>query len=323
MVDMIKQEMMQAIIFNGIGGTDVIETSLRPIPSVGVGEVLIKIAAAGMNRADILQRLGKHPPAKGVTDIPGLEVAGSIVGEGTRICVLLSGGGYAGYVAVHRALCFETPSGMDMVMAAGLPEALFTVTKNVFVLGALKKDEHLLIHGGASGIGTLAIQMAKSIGARVSITAGSEARCALCMGLGADRAINYKTHDFVDILKNDPVDVVLDMVGGDTLTRDIQIMNFAGRHVSIAYLSGARAQIDIATIMKNKLTITGSMLRHDSLSDKIKLADIIRKSFWPLVISGQIKPVIDKVFPLSEARAAHNYFELGQHAGKIILTVDN
>lgn len=320
---MIKQEMMRAIIFNGIGGSDVIETSLRPVPSVGAGEVLIKIAAVGMNRADILQRLGKHPPAKNITDIPGLEVSGHIVGQDTRICALLSGGGYAGYAAVHRALCFDIPSDMDLTMAAGLPEALFTVTKNVFVLGGLQKGEHLLIHGGASGIGTLAIQMAKSVGARVSVTAGSDARCALCRGLGADRAINYKTHDFADILKNDPVDVVLDMVGGDTLTRDIQIMNFGGRHVSIAYLSGTKAQIDIATIMKNKLTITGSMLRHDSLENKIKLADKIRESFWPLVVTGQIKPVIDKVFPMVGARAAHDYFEVGQHAGKIILTVDN
>lgn len=321
MTEMIKQEHMHAIIYANIGSTDVIVKAERPIPTPAEDEVLIKVAAVGMNRADILQRLGKHPPPKGVTDIPGLEVAGVDVATGHPVCALLPGGGYAEYAIARRNKCFLLDGKLGMVDAAGLPEALFTVTKNVFFLGGLKAGEHLLIHGGASGIGTLAIQMAVAAGAQVSVTAGSDARCELCLRLGATRAINYKTQNYRDILQDDPVDIVLDMVGGDYIGRDITIMAHGGRHVSISYLAGTAAQIDIAMMMKKQLMLTGSMLRHDSSADKKRYADMIRAMFWPLVLDGTIKPVIDRVFPLANARAAQEYFETGQHAGKIILTV--
>ncbi len=323
MDSMRKQEIMQAIIYRGVGGTDIIETASRPVPVPAADEILIKVAATGMNRADILQRMGKHPPPKGVTDIPGLEVAGIDVATGEPVCALLAGGGYAAYAVAKREECFRIDDRLSMMAAAGLPEALFTVTKNVFFLGGLKAGEHLLIHGGASGIGTLAIQMAVAAGARVSVTAGSDARCALCRNLGATRAINYKAARYEDALQHDPVDVVLDMVGGDYVARDMGVLAQGGRHVNIAFLAGAAAQIDVAHMMRKQITLTGSMLRHDSTANKTRYADMVRTVFWPLVLDGNIKPVIDRTFPLSDARAAQEYFATGQHAGKIILTAGN
>lgn len=319
---------MKAIQFLSVGGPEVIQLTERPRPVPQNGEVLIRVVAAGMNRADILQRMGQHPPPQGVTDIPGLEVSGYVdsVGPdvessliGQPVCALLAGGGYAEYVTAPAVLCFGISGKLAIEDAAALPEALYTVTKNVFVLGGLKSGEHLLINGGASGIGTLAIQMARSAGARVSATAGSEEKVSFCRTLGATRALNYKTDDISAAFKEDPVDVVLDMAGGATLTRDLSLMAFGGRHVSIAFLEGKSSVIDLPTLMRKRLTITGSMLRHDGLEEKAALHQIILEKFWPHVINGTIAPVISARFPLAEAAKAHEFFAKGQHIGKIIL----
>lgn len=319
---------MKAIQFLSVGGPEVIQLTERPRPVPQNGEVLIRVVAAGMNRADILQRMGQHPPPQGVTDIPGLEVSGYVdsVGPdvessliGQPVCALLAGGGYAEYVTAPAVLCFGISGKLAIEDAAGLPEALYTVTKNVFVLGGLKSGEHLLINGGASGIGTLAIQMARSAGARLSATAGSEEKVSFCQTLGATRALNYKTDDISAALKDDPADVVLDMAGGATLTRDLSLMAFGGRHVSIAFLEGKSSVIDLPTLMRKRLTITGSMLRHDGLEEKAALHQIILEKFWPHVINGTIAPVISARFPLADAAKAHEFFAKGQHIGKIIL----
>ncbi len=321
---------MKAIQFLSAGGPDVIHLTERPRPVPQNGEVLIRVVAAGMNRADILQRMGQHPPPQGVTDIPGLEVSGYIdsVGPdvetslvGQPVCALLAGGGYAEYVTAPAALCLSISGKLAIEDAAALPEALYTVTKNVFVLGGLKSGEHLLINGGASGIGTLAIQMARSAGARVSATAGSEEKVSFCRTLGATHALNYKTDDISAALKDDPADVVLDMAGGGTLTRDLSLMAFGGRHVSIAFLEGRSSVIDIPTLMKKRLTITGSMLRHDGLEEKTALHQIILKKFWPRVIDETIAPVISARFPLAETAKAHEFFAKGTHIGKIIMAL--
>lgn len=326
------QSTMKAIEFLSFGGPEVIHLTERPRPIPQSGEVLIRVVAAGMNRADLLQRKGLHPPPEGVTDIPGLEVSGYVesVGPNTdsaligqAVCVLLSGGGYAQYVTAPASLCFKVEGKLDLISASGLPEALYTVTKNVFVLGGLKSGEHLLINGGASGIGTLAIQMALSCGARVSVTAGSDEKVNFCKKLGATHALNYKTDDLPALLQNDPPDVVLDMAGGATLGRDLSFMAFGGRHVSIAFLEGRSATIDIPTLIKKNLTITGSMLRQDGLEAKKALHQTILEKFWPAVTRGEISPVISQVFPLEKARAAHELFAKGEHIGKIILRVCN
>jgi NADPH2:quinone reductase len=316
---------MKAICITPSGSLEPCE---RPVPVPGPGEVLIQVAAAGMNRADILQRKGLHPPPSGASDLPGLEVSGTIMAVGSGIsesmigecvCALLSGGGYAEYATAPADLCFPVPDHLDLVSSAGLPEALFTVTKNVFMIGQLRPDEHLLIHGGSSGIGTLAIQMAKSIGARVSVTAGTEEKCVVCLGLGADRAINYKESDFVEHLKDDPVDVVLDMVGGEYIKRDFVLMKSGGRHISIAYLGGSTAELDIPAMMRKRLTVTGSTLRHDTDDEKSVYADMIREVFWPDIVAEKIKPFVHATYPLIEALKAHEAFEEGHHAGKILL----
>lgn len=316
---------MKAICINAAGE---FEPCDHPLPVPGAGEVLIKVAASGMNRADLLQAKGLHPPPAGASDLPGLEVSGMIsaVGPdisaamiGERVCALLSGGGYAEYAIARLDLCLAVPDDLDLVHCAGLPEALFTVTKNIFLIGQLRPDEHLLIHGGASGIGTLGIQMAKSIGARVSVTAGTDEKCRLCRDLGADRAINYKTEDFAAVLQAEPVDVVLDMVGGDYLERDLGVMQKGGRHVSIAYLNGAKATLDIGMMMRKNITVTGSTLRHDSDEDKQTYAAMIQDIFWPEVAAGAIVPVIHATYPLSDAARAIADFAAGAHAGKILL----
>lgn len=295
----------------------------RPVPVPAPGEVLIRVHAAGVNRPDLLQRLGKYPPPPGVTDIPGLEVAGIREDTGAEVCALLAGGGYAEYAVAPEGQCLPVPKGLSMAEAAALPETVFTVWNNLFLRGGLKAGETALIHGGASGIGTTAIQMAKAFGARVIVTAGTEEKCAACRDLGADLAVNYKTSDFVNEIKKfcDGVDVVLDMVGGNYVSRSIEIMSPDGRHVSIAFLNGAKAEIDIRQVMQKRLTFTGSTLRNRPVAEKAALARDIREKVWPLVEAGKIRPVIFATFPLDQAAAAHEALEKGDHAGKIVLEI--
>lgn len=295
----------------------------RPAPAPGAGEVLIRVAAAGVNRPDILQRLGKYPPPPGVTDIPGLEVAGTIEATTEAVCALLAGGGYAQYVTAPRALCLPVPRGLSMPEAAALPEAVFTVWNNLFLRGGLRAGETALIHGGASGIGTFAIQMAKAFGARVIVTAGTDEKCAACQGLGADLAVNYRTQDFVAqalaFTGGRGADVVLDMVGGDYVPRNMVALAEDGRHVSIAFLNGAKAEIPLPVLMQKRLTLTGSTLRARPLAEKAVLAQDVRKHVWPLIESGQMRPVLFKTFPLEDAASAHAALETGDHVGKIVL----
>ena len=302
----------------------------RPVPKTKWGEVLVKVHAAGVNRPDILQRKGMYPPPEGVTDIPGLEIAGEIVkgeglfgsGKGRKVCALVSGGGYAEYCAVPAKQCLPLPKGMDFVTAAGIPETYFTVWTNLFDRGQLKKGETVLVHGGASGIGTTAIQIAKAFGAKVFVTAGSDEKCKACKKLGASLAINYKTQDFVtEVLKasKEGVDVVLDIIGGDYLPRNLNVLKPGGRHVSIAVQGGLMAQLDIIQVMRKRLILTGSTLRPRSLEDQAAIAKALFKNVWPLLNSKKLGPVVDKVFTLEEAQAAHDYLEAGEHVGKVIL----
>jgi len=298
----------------------------RPVPKTKAGEVLVKVHAAGVNRPDLLQRKGLYPPPAGVTDIPGLEIAGEIVkgpGKGKKVCALVSGGGYAEYCAVPAKQCLPLPKGMDFVAAAGLPENYFTVWTNLFDRGQLKKGETILIHGGASGIGTTAIQISKAFGAKVFVTARSDKKCAACRKLGAALAINYRTHDFaaetLKATKDAGVDVVLDMVGGEYLPRNLRILKPGGRHVSIAVQGGRIAQLDIVQVMSKRLILTGSTLRPRPPADKAAIAKALYKNVWPLLKKKKIAPVIDKVFPLKDAQLAHDYLEAGAHVGKVIL----
>ena len=292
----------------------------RPIPAPSAGEVLIRVHAAGVNRPDLLQRQGKYPPPPGITDIPGLEIAGEIVSTGEKICALLAGGGYAEYAVVPVGQCLPIPKSLSVVEAAALPETVFTVWNNVFVRGNLKAGETILIHGGSSGIGTIAIQMAKTLGAKVIVTAGSDEKCAVCMGLGADKAINYKTHDFV---KEAPsVNVVLDMVGGDYVPRNLECLNTDGRHVSIAFQNGPKTEIDLRVIMQKRIIMTGSTMRLRPVSEKAELARGIRETIWPLIEQGKIKPLIHTILPLADAQKAHDLLESGNVAGKIVLTCE-
>ncbi len=296
-----------------------LELTQRPVPTAKSGEVLIRVRAAGVNRPDLLQRIVKYPPPPGITDIPGLEVAGEIVGTGEPVCALLAGGGYAEYVVAPRGQCLPIPKGLSMTEAAALPETIFTVWNNVFLRGKLQPGETLLVHGGSSGIGTTAIQMAKAWGAKVVVTAGSDKKCAICLSLGADKAINYKTHDFVE--EAGDIDVVLDMVGGDYVPRNIQCLYLDGRHVSIASMNGSKAEIDIRSIMQKRITMTGSTLRPRPVAEKIELAKGILETVWPWVESGKVKPLIHATFPLAQAQEAHNLLESGAVAGKIVLSV--
>lgn len=300
----------------------------RPVPKVKAGEVLVKVYAAGVNRPDLLQRKGLYPPPKGVTDIPGLEIAGEIVkgpGKGRKVCALVAGGGYAEYCAVPKDLCLPLPKGMDYITAAGIPETYFTVWTNLFDRGQLKKGETLLIHGGASGIGTTAIQIAKAFGVKVIVTVGTKEKAAACKKLGASHAINYKKQDFVEetlkATKGQGVDVVLDMVGGDYVPRNLNVLKPGGRHVSIAMQRGRTAELDIFQVMSKRLVLTGSTLRPRSVADKAAIAKALHKAVWPLLRKGQLGPVVDEVFPLGQAQDAHDYLERGDHVGKVILAV--
>lgn len=296
----------------------------RPIPVPGPDEVLIKVHAAGVNRPDILQRMGKYPPPQGASDLPGLEVAGIREDTGKAVCALLTGGGYAEYAVAPKGQCLPVPKGLDMIQAAALPETFFTVWNNVFMRGRLKKGETVLIHGGASGIGTTAIQMAKAFGARVAATAGADDKCKACLDLGADLVINYKTQDFTEEIEKswgkEAVHVVLDMVGGSYVPKNIRLLATDGRHVSIATMDSAKTDIDIRQIMQKRIILTGSTLRPRSVAEKTGLANGLKEQVWPLIEAGAIKPVIFKIFPLAEANAAHAALEHGDHFGKIVLT---
>jgi NADPH2:quinone reductase len=325
---------MRAIEITAPGGPEVLRVTQRPVPVPAFNEVLIEVAAAGVNRPDVLQRKGGYPPPPGASDIPGLEVAGTIVvtgagvnerRSGDRVCALVTGGGYAEYVAAPAPQCLPIPRGLTFVEAAGLPETFFTVWVNVFERAGLKDSETLLIHGGSSGIGVTAIQMARAFGHRVLVTAGSPDKCAACEKLGASRAINYRTEDFVAVVKEvtggKGVDVILDMVGGDYVPRELACLADDGRLSLIAFLGGTKAMIDMTDILRRRLTITGSTLRARSVEVKGAIAQVLKQKVWPLIEAGEIRPVIYRTFRLEEASAAHALMESSAHVGKIILEV--
>ena len=324
---------MDAIDPAGPGDPEVLTLVRRPIPAPGDGEVLIEVAAAGVNRPDVLQRRGLYPPPPGAPTIPGLEVAGAVVaaGEGSRfaigdrVCALLAGGGYAEYAIAPAGQCLPVPDGLDMVEAAALPETLFTVWHNLFERGHARDGETALVHGGTSGIGTMAIALGQLFGVEIVVTCGSNEKCRHAEALGARLAINYRTQDFVAEVRAKTegrgVAVVLDMVGGDYLPRNLQCLSEDGRHVSIAVQGGVKSEINIAQIMQRRLTLTGSTLRARSVGFKTLLAEEIGREVWPSVAEGKLRPVIDRVYPLGEAAEAHRRMEAGEHVGKIMLKV--
>ena len=327
-------EKMRCIEIPQPGGPESLVLAERPLPRPQPGEALIKVAAAGVNRPDVIQRQGSYPPPPGASDIPGLEVAGTIValGEGTTglalgdaVCALLTGGGYAEYATTPIELCLPWPNTYDAVRAAALPETFFTVWHNVFQRALLRPGESLLVHGGSSGIGTTAIQLAKAFDARVFTTAGSAEKCAACRELGADRAIDYKTEDFVEIIDKETngagVDVILDMVGGDYLARNIKSLAVDGRHVSIAFLRGPKVELSFLPVMLKRLTLTGSTLRPQPVSSKAVIARDLVAKVWPFLDAGRVGPVISATFPLSDAAGAHRLMETSAHVGKIVLTI--
>lgn len=314
------------------GAPEVLKPARRDLSRPGAGEVLIRVAAAGVNGPDVMQRQGLYPPPPGASDIPGLEVAGEIVavGEGVtdwrvgdRVCALVTGGGYAEYCPAPAPQCLPIPEGLDAVDAAGIPETFFTVWSNVFDRARLEPGESLLVHGGSSGIGTTAIQLARAFGARVFTTAGSDEKCTACRELGAERAINYRTEDFVAAIEEATggkgVNVVLDMVGGDYLPRNIKALAADGRHVSIAFRKGPKVELNFLPVMLKRLTLTGSTLRPRDVDFKGAIARALHEKVWPLIEAGEVKPVIHKTFPLAQAAAAHRLMEASGHIGKLIL----
>jgi putative PIG3 family NAD(P)H quinone oxidoreductase len=315
------------------GGPEVLRITERPDPVAGAGEVLIAVAAAGVNRPDVLQRVGSYPVPPGASDIPGLEVAGHVaaVGAGVEalrpgdaVCALVSGGGYATRCVAPAVQCLPVPAGLDMVAAAAMPETFFTVWANVFERGALARGETALFHGGTSGIGTTAIQLAVARGARVLATAGSDEKCRACVALGAEHAINYRTADFVAAVRQHTagrgVDLVLDIMGGSYVARNLAVLATDGRLVQIGLLEGApSATIDLRPIMGRRLTITGSLLRPRTVAEKGRIADALRREVWPLVDAGRVAPIVAATFPFEEAAAAHRLMESSTHIGKIVL----
>ncbi len=313
------------------GGPEVLVPAERPVPTPGYGEVLIKIAFAGVNRPDALQRAGLYNPPKGASDLPGLECAGTIaaigpgvtgLAEGDAVCALLPGGGYAAYATTPAAHCLPVPEGMSLKEAACLPETFFTVWSNVFVRGGLQAGERFLVHGGSSGIGTTAIQLAKAFGARVFTTAGSDEKCAACQALGAVVAINYRDADFVEVLREaGGANLILDMVGGPYIQRNLKALADDGRLVQIAFLQGPKAELNLVQLMTRRLTITGSTLRPQSDQAKADIAADLKAKVWPLLSRGAIGPVMDQTFQLTDAAAAHARMESSAHIGKIVLAV--
>lgn len=322
---------MRAIEIAEPGGPGVLTVTERATPSPAAGEVLIRIEAAGVNRPDVLQRMGLYPPPPGATDIPGLEAAGTIAAVGAdvsewtvgdKVCALLPGGGYGQFAIVDAGSCLPVPNGLSMEEAASLPETFFTVWANVFDDADLKKSETLLVHGGTSGIGVTAISMAKAFGARVITTAGSDEKCIAAKRLGADVAYHYEKDAWEkEIADNGGADVVLDMTGGDFVPRNLACLNPGGRHVSIAFLRGAEATVNIFQIMQKRLRLSGSTMKARSPEEKARLARALREKVWPLIESGAISPVIDRAFPLAEAGKAHERMEAGAHIGKIVLKI--
>ena len=324
---------MIAIEISTPGPADVLRQVERPTPTPGAGDVLIRVEAAGVNRPDVMQRLGKYPPPPGASDIPGLEVAGTIVTvgaevmrwqSGDRVCALVSGGGYAEYCVAPAPQCLPIPYGLGPVEAAAIPETFFTVWTNLFQRASLQAGERVLIHGGSSGIGTAAIQLARAFGAEVYATAGSDNKCAACERLGAT-AINYRTHDFVQVIREATsehgVDVILDIVGGSYLQRNIDSLAMFGRLVQIGLQEGAKAEINLRSIMQKRLTLTGSTLRTRSVEEKGAIALDVERKVWPLIAARQVAPVVDRSLPLASAADAHRLLEAGEIVGKIVLTI--
>jgi putative PIG3 family NAD(P)H quinone oxidoreductase len=324
---------MMAVVAPQPDGAEELALVERPVPRAGPGEVLIKVAAAGVNRPDILQRRGLYPPPPGAPDILGLEIAGEVVetGKGAeeligkQVCALVAGGGYAEYCVAPIGTCLVVPDSLTVVEAAAMPETLFTVWVNLFERGFAADGDWVLVHGGTSGIGTMAIALGRLFGLKVIVTCGTDAKCARALDLGAEAAVNYNEQDFVEVAQRltdgKGVDVVLDMVGGDYLPRNVKALADDGRHVSIATQRGAKAELSIADIMRRRLTLTGSTLRPRPVEFKTMVADEIAKTVWPYVEGGRLKPVIDRTFPLSDAAGAHARMEAGDHVGKIVLEV--
>lgn len=325
---------MTAIAIREPGGPEVLVPETRPVPQPGPDEVLIRVAAAGVNRPDVLQRMGFYPPPPGASDLPGLEVAGTVAAIGPggdpellgqAVCALVAGGGYAEYCVAPAGSCLPVPAGFSMEEAAALPETVFTVWHNLFERGWVKDGETVLVHGGTSGIGTTAIGLCKLFDIRIAVTCGSADKCAAARALGADLAIDYSTEDYVEAVKaftdGKGVDVVLDMVGGDYVPRNLACLAEEGRHVSIAFQRGATAQVDISSLMRRRQTMTGSTLRARSASFKAALADEIHRTLWPQLAEGGWKPAMDRRFALADAAAAHARMQAGEHVGKIVLTV--
>ena len=327
---------MTVIAISEPGGPDVLKPEQRPVPLPADNEILIRVAAAGVNRPDLFQRAGSYPPPKGATDLPGLEVAGTVAALGSsvsrwkmgdRVCALTPGGGYAEYALVDGSSALPIPEGLSFVEAAAIPETFFTVWHNVFELGALKQGETLLVHGGASGIGTTAIMLAKAFGAKVIVTAGTDEKCAACRDLGADKAFNYRTTDWVDAVKEatnrQGANVILDMVGGPYIEKNYQAAAIGGRIVNIAFLQGSRADVDFMRLMMKRLTHTGSTLRAQSLEAKARIASALEANVWPLLAAGKCRPLIHALFPFTEASQAHTLMEANANTGKVVLTIDD
>ncbi len=324
---------MTAIEISKPGGPDVLIPATRPVPVPGDGEILVKVAAAGLNRADLAQRMGAYPPPPGASDIPGLEFAGTVVGMGKgvsgfslgdEVCALTAGGGYAEYASVPAPQALPLPKDFTMVEGAALPETFFTVWTNVFDRARLRPGESLLVHGGSSGIGTTAIMLAHAFGSPVYATAGTAEKCEACVKLGAKRAINYKEEDFLEVIQAETdgrgVDVILDMVGGGYIEKNLQALAMEGRVVNVAFLEGAKAEINFGIVMMKRLTITGSTLRTRPVADKKVISDALLEKVWPLMNKGEIRPVIDSTYPLAKAGEAQARMATSVHIGKIILT---
>lgn len=325
---------MTAIAISAPGGPEVLVPQQRPVPQPGAGEVLIRVAAAGVNRPDVLQRMGYYPPPPGASDLPGLEISGTIVAVGPgddpellgqAVCALVAGGGYAEYCTAPVGSCLPVPRGFSMAEAAALPETVFTVWHNLFERAYVRDGEMVLVHGGTSGIGTTAIGLCKLFDIGIIVTCGSADKCAAAMALGADLAVDYSADDYVDAVKaftgGRGVDAVLDMVGGDYVPRNLECLADDGRHVTIAFQRGMKVEIDISQVMRRRLTLTGSTLRARSADFKAALADEIHRTLWPRLAEGGWKPAMDRIFPLTEASAAHARMQAGDHVGKIVLAI--